>query len=95
MEKDRFRDLFVKLACNILCKAANENGMNGESEGRLTPTEIVEVSGKVNYVYKSIQKIYEPGAELKSGLYVFSPNKTFPIGMSLSFCQCSCDKFYW
>lgn len=43
-------------------------------------TDIVEVSGKQNYEYKSIQKLCEPGTILKSGLYVFSPNKTFPLG---------------
>lgn len=45
-------------------------------------TDIVEVSGKQNYEYKSIQKLCEPGTILKSGLYVFSPNKTFPLGRS-------------
>ena len=45
-------------------------------------TDIIEVSGKQNYEYKSIQKLCEPGKILKSGLYVFSPNKTFPLGPS-------------
>ena len=40
------------------------------------------MSGKQNYEYKSIQKLCEPGTILKSGLYVFSPNKTFPLGRS-------------
>lgn len=61
----------------------------------MTPTEIVEISGKQNYVYKSIQKIYEPGTELKSGLYVFSPNKSFPIGMiSIRFVNISCNQYH-
>ncbi|KAK8796767.1 hypothetical protein WA588_000894 [Blastocystis sp. NMH] len=45
-------------------------------------TDIVEVSGKQNYEYKSIQKLCEPGTILKSGLYVFSPNKTFPLAIT-------------
>ena len=62
---------------------ANENTALGESEGGVTPTEIVEISSKKNYVYKSIQKIFESGTELKSGLYLFSPNKSFPLGIVL------------
>lgn len=74
--KSRVSNVIVLLFIYI---AATESATKETSDG-ITPTEIVEISGKQNYEYKSIQKIYEPGTELKSGLYVFSPNKTFPIG---------------
>ena len=66
---------------NIHEYIANDNSAIGESDGGVTPTEIIEISGKKNYVYKSLQKIYETGTDLKSGLYLFSPNKSFPLGI--------------
>ena len=42
--------------------------------------EVVEIGSKQNYEYKSMQKLCEPGTILKSGLYVFSPKKSFPLG---------------
>ena len=37
------------------------------------------VSGKQNYEFKGIDVLRKPTTQLKSGLYVLSPKKHFPL----------------
>ena len=61
--------------------ATTDDKLSTETTPASASTEVVEIGSKQNYEYKSLQKLYESRSLLKSGLYVFSPKKTFPLGM--------------
>lgn len=80
-EKERFRVLRVICEVDFSNLAAADDKLSTETTPASASTEVVEIGSKQNYEYKSMQKLCESRSLLKSGLYVFSPKKTFPLGM--------------
>ena len=72
--------------------------VDDKSVSEVTPTnastEVVEIGSKQNYEYKSMQKLCESRSLLKSGLYVFTPKKSFPLGSNHRLVSCSNHKYY-
>ena len=63
----------------LLYIAANETNNMDDSVISTTPNGFVSYGGKPNYAYKSL-KLMQNDNNLNSGVYIFSANKSFPMG---------------
>lgn len=80
-EKGRFRVISVMFLAHYKISAVIDEKSSSEVTPVNASVEVVEIGSKQNYEYKSMQKLCESRALLKSGLYLFSPSKSFPLGI--------------